>query len=885
MKATLNCSTNEFIAYLENNKERLCDEMNKARQTIEANIPRKEFDSAVEHTFHQWNGFGSGGKCELTSFMTKSFSQIDNFVREGGFNYTVLRQTDDFSVLFYGKKGNHFVAPNMFVDFIPEPDTSGYTLRELRIQAGLSNDGDASMVLAGAGQQLIDSSVQDIKGAQADVKEKLHILADEMDAVKNATHDELAELKIKLDAITQEMNNKKTELMAELNRKKSEMELMVKDLEGKLYVLSSEIYSIRCFMGETIDILKLRDGMKAPKAEPVFLNQKIIFLDEELGKLVSLYAQDLSLKSYTLVEDVLKRCDLVLDSFCPQEKCISFMRVSRTGTILGLMDKVDLLENYEMLHGTKLGIIIRDGEQVYVGWTEEEYININVDDNMFYRPGTETIPLEEGENIKEPSEEEKWKIMRNMVSRMFCISILQGLSERTSIISLPEKVDFRFPSKYVIYNYSEGLLEDNRFGDFAALVNNLNKRKVVGDDIMVILNLAEHDDKRNGGTRGRGYANRTHDCDVDSGLNKINLIDDEGVYVSALKQSSYGSGVARSNFSLSRNEYVNLTYFNTVWMEYYIVTKRVGNLGLVYNSYSSKSADYPYLVRFYKIALQFLREREAKEKALIEKHYPSLDRVFEWPVVLSHWKLYKGVREITDFQAKRFAKYLDSGNIVTLTNLFAPDFNKKELTFLNLERWAETKLTDYNTRSSVYVGDEDGIRDPDFGGEFKQWPFDKKLGENIPATPYALKEFNMDTPNDEILKRVLLDAEKLRRISVAVKQNAEDLGFEASDVYKKLKEYLEQAKMGPEKRVFVHSINKNTLAPISPAEMDSKTLETIKEACSLRYANKTVAVDLWQLRYYQRLQREIYRFLIGFLSDLVIERYENATEPATLQYV
>ena len=59
-------------------------------------------------------------------------------------------------------------------------------------------------------------------------------------------------------------------------------------------------------------------------------------------------------------------------------------------------------------------------------------------------------------------------------------------------------------------------------------------------------------------------------------------------------------------------------------------------------------------MRYLNIALEYLRNREKQEKALIMKYSYLLP---EWEVALSEWKLVHNVHSITDYQAKRFAKY------------------------------------------------------------------------------------------------------------------------------------------------------------------------------------------------------------------------------------
>lgn len=63
------------------------------------------------------------------------------------------------------------------------------------------------------------------------------------------------------------------------------------------------------------------------------------------------------------------------------------------------------------------------------------------------------------------------------------------------------------------------------------------------------------------------------------------------------------------------------------------------------------SSVLPYLNH----ALEFLDKREAEESALISKY---IELPHEWQLELSDWKMKHDVHTITDYQAKRFAKYM-----------------------------------------------------------------------------------------------------------------------------------------------------------------------------------------------------------------------------------
>lgn len=70
------------------------------------------------------------------------------------------------------------------------------------------------------------------------------------------------------------------------------MEAQMNVLQGQMFMLDTEIYSIRCFMGETIDFIPLVNGKYSSETESVVIYQKVRYLDEEMGKWLALYDFD-----------------------------------------------------------------------------------------------------------------------------------------------------------------------------------------------------------------------------------------------------------------------------------------------------------------------------------------------------------------------------------------------------------------------------------------------------------------------------------------------------------------------------------------------------------------------------------------------------------------
>lgn len=693
----------------------------------------KQLDNAFDNLISHWPY--NGGKYELCKDMIEKIQYLNQHIKENDFWWDVKLMKDGYAILHYGKID--FLIKEEAIEFKKEKDYSQIPIVALRGEVSDS----VSMLLT----ELNDRSLNEVKQESSSLENKLKDLSKKADDIKNAKTGELKEMQEQIDNLLAEMNKKKKTMMQALNEKKALFEQQKKELEAQIYMLQTEIYSIRCFMGETVELLKIRDGKAASMEEPVVLNQKILYLDEDLGRMMSLYQT--SLEDYKLLEEALKYNDVVFESFCPQNKCITFFRVSRSAEISSFSKDLNCIESYEMLHGEKIGFTVRNGEQLYIGWLEEEWEkdrNLTFDENVILRAGKSEVT--EGDRAFSTPIGER-------VSRMFAINVLRGLMINGSILSLPAGEDLLKPSKYVIHNYADAWLDDSRYGDFATLVRNLHYYNREKDVILLISHLSErYDSYKSGPERGLADAqmNRTYDCSVSSGLNKINMIDEnDNIYVSAEKANSeYG---ARSNFSINKNEFMNLTFMNSLWMNHYIMTKKIGDFGRKENRYGrTVSLDYAYMIPYFKQALEYLKKREEEEAALLYP-YVNLDEYHEWQVLLSHWKIAKKVHRMTDYQAKRFAKYLKEEEHFEITHLFDSKY-RSDVPDLH-GSYSTTDIYAFGSRTvrrSNSTGENHTLYG--YGGEYEKTRFDK------------------DSTEEEISERAKLDKEKL----ICIKQEVDE---------------------------------------------------------------------------------------------------------------
>ena len=560
--------------------------------------------------------------------------------------------------------------------------------------------------------------------------------------------------KAELEELKRALNEKYASLQELLERKRSELNQQMKVLEGQMFLLDTEIYSIRCFMGETVNFVQLSKGVYSRENEPVVLYQKVRYLDEELGKWAAVY--DFDGNDIAIFEELLQKRSELQDLFAPGPKSVSLVKISKCEVHYAPNPKIaNQLKEYETYHGSRIGILLRDGANLWIGWTDEERIKIP-DGNAFYRPKSTIVEAADERKAQSSSKEET-------ASRYFIYSILRGVLHSRNLIHAPAGADVAENNPYVIFSLADGWLEDNRYGTFSDIVERTSAPLKKGDMVLTTLQI-ERDDAHSSewgrntssdrwnNNRGRGEANRTYDAFLPNrSVFPINCIDidkkyavyyklyrlpyNEGsvdedtvgefvriekefihttndmilnhfstkgmspeevydlqkrrgvmadrqnylglrgaeeryhetliydgrvelesvechYFISAKKGYSYEYGdekkAARANLEIMEDEYLNLTFLNSVYLLYAIQNRKIGGWKRGYTTMDYASS-IPYLNK----ALEYIREREKAETEMLEKYMELYDG---WQVDLSEWRLANGYHRLTDLRAKKFAK-------------------------------------------------------------------------------------------------------------------------------------------------------------------------------------------------------------------------------------
>lgn len=585
-------------------------------------------------------------------------------------------------------------------DYTPIKDYSHMSVGEIRLLSSGANISTPvpATVPDGLSANLIRQNVDATEQELSDLESQLRDAREERSA-------ELAALKAEVERAMKALKEKKQALMDTLSAKKKELQLQVEAMNDQIFLLESQIYAIRCYAGEVVNFAQLRKGSNAADTEPIVLHQKLRFLDEEMGRLTSTYELDCSELRY--FEEFLTASPVALEVFAPNERCVTLVRLSRTGQRFQMSDKyANMLEEYRLFHGNTVGIVIRNGENVYIGWTDAEQVHVTDDFIMEIDPkdfrvnydfiGQETEAQREKRLIEERAIARQ--VASELVSRIFIFNILQGIVDNSDLLPLPEGITISRESDYVKFSMANKWLSDNRFGSFADIIKRCNEPQLRKGDSILTVQFLRPDNSKSiykqwCNDRGRGEKNRTWDCSVsDCHVYPINMVEydeprqrtyyrykgmrfvtngdgsslsedseiietkwesDPHFFVSVQKTES-NSGTARANFEIYPDEVINLTYMNSVWLEYAINNRNLGGWIV-----GGKAVDYAYGIRYLNTALEQVRLREAEEAGLLNEADPSFISTHpDWPVQLSEWKLATGTRHLSPRSTKRFLRSL-----------------------------------------------------------------------------------------------------------------------------------------------------------------------------------------------------------------------------------
>ena len=199
--------------------------------------------------------------------------------------FKLFYDNDDFCVINFGSF-NFIIFDKTYLKF--EYLKNYYNIPVNQIMSSYDSTSQLSLIP----HDIANTSILEQELRINKQKELLDKIAEDINDVKDAKTAELSAIQKEIDEKVAELNLKRERLLAELNEKKSLLNQKMLELQNQLFMLETEIYAIRCFLGETVEFIKLKSGTTESSSTPIILFQKIKFLDEELGRLVSLYDVD-----------------------------------------------------------------------------------------------------------------------------------------------------------------------------------------------------------------------------------------------------------------------------------------------------------------------------------------------------------------------------------------------------------------------------------------------------------------------------------------------------------------------------------------------------------------------------------------------------------------
>lgn len=604
-----------------------------------------------------------------------------------------IKYLDDEFVAFMFSEYNGVVIPRKFVDIEFAKDYSSLPESEIIKRLTTTETSNAVSIIG-------DKSQNECISELNNYKEELKI------AEENA--------KKELEEFRDEMRKKEIELREKQETMLAEFRKKVEEMKDKIFMLEMNIFALRSYFGETFSISHVMKGKNAPDDQPLVLFQKFRYMDEDLSRLS--VNSEFSVEKTGIIDLFERYGELFIETFCPNSKCITFFKASRNNRVQLYEPKDDCIEEFQYYHGNQLGMIVRNGENVYLSFIDEE---ITLKDNLFISNSTANseTAIEIGKSkIRDPE-------VRVVINRKHLFIILQALLKNTNIFdSLKnEKI---FESEKIIFSNADAQIQYTKYPTFKKFFSendgsNIDKIKE-GDEIFI--------DEPHAGSkysqnywglgqgyeehRGRGYRNTGRDADIEKGINVLNIVDKQqnGFDVTYYEGKSSGRIVTKVDNMIYRKhvydteedlkkkvasgEYID--YKPHVDVEYYVSCKRDipdwqktrrcdgsyarvnnANLRLWSDEFmsimwlnsnfvqqwidckdSGNGKDYIYFVKMLKELRDHLLKREEKEFELINKYYKLENTPWNKDFVLD-FKIKHSWRRITETRAKKIAKYLE----------------------------------------------------------------------------------------------------------------------------------------------------------------------------------------------------------------------------------
>lgn len=487
-----------------------------------------------------------------------------------------------------------------------------------------------------------------LKTNYTDAIEQLEKTANFEDAAFETQLAEIESLKAQMEAKISAMYEMQAKMMSELQAK-------IERYQYELLVMRTDLTAFEYRHGLTIDFTKITSGECAPVEQPIVVYQKLIYLDEDLPRFEKLYDVDAG-----SLEVALKHSPALLEHICPTNKGVSFLKMRNASGKFELNNTV--MKFIEDTMPNQIGVLVRNGENTWLTWLDSDKVSFSQD------------------SFASVSSQEKEPSVKLIQSRYYVFSIILGLIERGEMLQLDHVLVDVFSDPSIILSNADNQITDSTYIELGTLLHTLNDYSKPDDPIFILNSFtdqAKYHSYYGGGTteRGRGDNALTNDTSVKRGMNKIRGID----YFSDFTYRFYVAGVKGRNFGreakispslyIESDEFINIKFLTSSLIDYYIHTKRIGRV-----SNSGRYVNYSHMLP---ILFEIKEELEKLEKEdrlyIVAKDY-DLN-------LLTSFKIIHDVRVVTEYQAKRYSKWVQS-----LTD-YEKAYFKKLLIINDLEKY------------------------------------------------------------------------------------------------------------------------------------------------------------------------------------------------------
>ena len=466
-----------------------------------------------------------------------------------------------------------------------------------------------------------------LKTNYTDAIEQLEKTANFEDAAFETQLAEIESLKAQMEAKISAMYEMQAKMMSELQAK-------IERYQHELLVMRTDLTAFEYRHGLTIDFTKITSGECAPVEQPIVVYQKLIYLDEDLPRFEKLYDVDAG-----SLEVALKHSPALLEHICPTNKGVSFLKMRNASGKFELNNTV--MKFIEDTMPNQIGVLVRNGENTWLTWLDSDKVSFSQD------------------SFASVSSQEKEPSVKLIQSRYYVFSIILGLIERGEMLQLDHVPVDVFSDPSIILSNADSQITDSTYIELGTLLHTLNDYSKPDDPIFILNSFtdqAKYHSYYGGGTteRGRGDNALTNDTSVKRGMNKIRGID----YFSDFTYRFYVAGVKVRNFGreakispslyIESDEFINIKFLTSSLIDYYIHTKRIGRV-----SNSGRYVNYSHMLP---ILFEIKEELEKLEKEdrlyIVAKDY-DLN-------LLTSFKIIHDVRVVTEYQAKRYSKWVQS---------------------------------------------------------------------------------------------------------------------------------------------------------------------------------------------------------------------------------